>query len=387
MFRLAILSYEWTEDEIYSQTLGSSDDFKARTIDCLIAGEHTNPEDHTIEALVCYAHAEWMESEDARIDLSVVIGMIVRLAMRMGIHREPKAHFGLTPFQEEMRRRLWARIEVMDIQYSFQISLPASVRPGECDCTVPRNIWNRDFDESTLELPPPLSLVEDTEISYMILKTRLILVFGKILAHTEHNHAITTETVMKYEQELSEIRKDIPARLQISIDADLTNSNHPPVHLDRIYQGARCLLYRKFLKRDSPHLRYRGSCIDAAMTLLKYHSTFFVGVDTRDPRKIKQRYRSMFISHDFYIACMAIALDLHYGYESEPTAPSMKDVALWGMSDLSLYTACHNLHLVSWSLRRSGTNTGVRRLRPTAGNDRSTRDLNRILETFKGGVS
>ena len=79
-----------------------------------MAGDYTNPADHTIEALLFYVQAEWMGSQDVTIDLSVVIGMVVRLAMRMGIHRDSKVHAGLTAFQREMRRRVWAQIRVKD---------------------------------------------------------------------------------------------------------------------------------------------------------------------------------------------------------------------------------------------------------------------------------
>ena len=302
-----------------------------------MAGDYTNPADHTIEALLFYVQAEWMGSQDVTIDLSVVIGMVVRLAMRMGIHRDSKVHAGLTAFQREMRRRVWAQIRVMDTLYSFQLSLPASVRPDECDCELPRNIWNRDFDDSdddTLAMPPSRPLTENTEVCYIIMKTRLLLVFGRILALTESSDTISTETVMKYEQELYEIQKDMPPHFQVPSPGEMTTAplslKKTQIHLDRLYQAAQCILYRKFLRRDSAHVRYRGSCIDAAMALLNHQATLFLECDSLYPQNMKQRHRSTFTTHDFFIACMAIALDLHYGFESEPATLSLQDIALWG---------------------------------------------------------
>jgi hypothetical protein len=276
-----------------------------------------------------------MGSQDATIDLSVVIGMVVRLAMRMGIHRDSKVHAGLTTFQREMRRRVWAQIRVMDTLYSFQLSLPASVRPDECDCELPQNIWNRDFDnDDTAALPPSRPLTENTEVCYIIMNTRLLLVFGRILTLTESSDTISTETVMKYEQELNEIQRDMPPHFQIPSTGELSTASlslkKTQINLDRVYQAAQCTLYRKFLRRDSAHVRYRGSCIDAAMILLNHQATLFLECDSLYPQNMKQRHRSTFTTHDFFIACMVIALDLHYGFESEPATLSLQDIALWG---------------------------------------------------------
>lgn len=334
MFRLAILSYEGTEDEISAGDLGSSDRYKVRAIECLIAADYTNPVAHTIEALLLYVQAEWMGSQDATIDLSVIIGMIARLAMRMGIHRDSKAHPGITAFQGEMRRRVWAQVRLMDTLYSFQVSLPATVRPEECDCELPRNIFDSEFEEDTVKLPPSRPLTENTEVSLIIMKTRFMLVFGRILSLTEYSNTISTEMVMKYERKLDEIRKDMPAHFQVPPPGEKTTTSlslkKAQINLDRTYQSAQCILHRKFLRRDSASMIYRRSCIDAAMTLLGHQATLFLECDSLYPQNVKQRHLSTFTTHDFFIACMAVALDLHYGFEAEPTSPSLQDIALWG---------------------------------------------------------
>lgn len=334
MFRLAAISYEGTEDGVSGWDLGPSDGYKMTAIDCLVAGDYTNPEDHTIEALLFYIQAEWMCLQDATMDLSVVIGMVARLAMRMGIHRDSKVNSGLTAFRREMRRRIWAQICVFDSLYSFQLSLPASIHQDECDCDLPRNIWNRDFNEDTVTLPPPRPLTENTEVCYNIIKTRLQLLFGRIMAVTESSDTLITEIVIKYEQELDEIRKEIPPHFQVPLPGEISMASsslkETQINLDRIYQAARCVLYRKFLRRDFANVRYRGFCIDAAMILLSHQAVLFLECGSLFPQNTKQQHRTVFTTHDFFIACMAIALDLHYGFETDFTSPSKQDIALWG---------------------------------------------------------
>ena len=53
--------------------------------------------------------AEWLSSQDVGIEISLVLGIAIRLAMRIGIHRDSSVHPDSLPFQGEMRRRIWAR--------------------------------------------------------------------------------------------------------------------------------------------------------------------------------------------------------------------------------------------------------------------------------------
>ena len=106
VFNHAIISYEETEDSTAALELGAGGGYKNEAIDCLVAGDFANPGVHTIEALILYAQTEWVTSQDATIEISVVIGMTIRLAMRMGIHRDSRSHPEITAFQGEMRRHL-----------------------------------------------------------------------------------------------------------------------------------------------------------------------------------------------------------------------------------------------------------------------------------------
>jgi hypothetical protein len=121
--------------------------YKLRTIQCLISADYTNPVGYTIETLMLYMEAEWAASQDPGVEASMVLGLAIRLAMRMGMHRDSKAFPHLTPFRREMRRRLWAVIHSVDIFYSFQLSLPPVIRQSDCDCGLPMNIRIEEFGE------------------------------------------------------------------------------------------------------------------------------------------------------------------------------------------------------------------------------------------------
>jgi len=243
----------------------------------------------------------------------------------------------MKPFQGEMRRRVWAAIRSMDIISSFQLSLPATIHHSDSRCAIPRNLFDDELHKDMKELPPPRPLSEATEICCSIIKTRLALELGKILAFVESEDDPSNEDISKYEQSLEEVRRTIPQRLNASSTQELTTASavvhRQRIDLDRLYQASKCVLHRKSLsqaRHDPLELQQRGLCIDAAMTLLAHQATLYLDLNSSYPRNMRKRHVYTLTTHDFFTASMAVALNLHYGFESEPYMPSPSDVSLWG---------------------------------------------------------
>lgn len=110
-----------------------------------MTADYTKCIDSTIEALLFYISGEWTTRYDAEVGIWVIVGMIVRLSMRMGYHRDPKNFHGITPFQAEMRRRIWAFVRQCDILLSFQLALPGMIRSNTCDAELPRYVLSVSF--------------------------------------------------------------------------------------------------------------------------------------------------------------------------------------------------------------------------------------------------
>ncbi|RYP30567.1 hypothetical protein DL766_004839 [Monosporascus sp. MC13-8B] len=92
------------------------------------------------------------------------LGLIVRMAMTMGLHRDP-SEFGqkISPFWAEIRRRMWYTILEFDIQMSTQCNLPCSIRHGDFTCRPPRNINDEDLWPDMIELPESKPIEQDTD--------------------------------------------------------------------------------------------------------------------------------------------------------------------------------------------------------------------------------
>lgn len=319
--------------------LGAKVFYRKILIQTLLASNYTRPSEYTLESLLLYAEAEWLSSQDTVIEISLVIGIIVRLAMKMGMHKEWKAHPDIPPLQREMRRRVWAAIHCSDIMHSFQLSLPPLIsQQGEVDCLPPNNIRDEDFGRGSTVSPLPRPKTELTEASYFIVKYRMLLLLDQIIKLTEFQEELSRDDIRKYEDLLLESRNTMPPQLQISF---ASKSGGVPVHLkrtrinlDRIYQVSQCLLHRKFLAKahqDPKLMHYRRSCIDAAMNLLSYQADLYVTYNDRSyPNNVKWRHMFSLISTDFFTAGMTIAMDLYHGLRAEPKAPKASDVKIWG---------------------------------------------------------
>ncbi|KAG7145291.1 Equisetin cluster transcription factor eqxF like protein [Verticillium longisporum] len=90
-----------------------------------------------------------------------------------GYHRDPKWFPSLTPFQAEMRRRVWATVRMSDIFMSQHVALPAMIHDQDCDTELPSNVFDEDFGPETEIMPPPRPSTEPTPIAYALAKCRL----------------------------------------------------------------------------------------------------------------------------------------------------------------------------------------------------------------------
>lgn len=63
--------------------------YRAMAIHCLIAGDYLRPRQYTIEALILHFAIDQIVNIDGTVSNWVLMGVIVRLALRMGLHRDP----------------------------------------------------------------------------------------------------------------------------------------------------------------------------------------------------------------------------------------------------------------------------------------------------------
>jgi hypothetical protein len=99
---LAMLSYHKVGDEPpewKGRSLEMAAEFRLRTVQCLIKADYTKPTEYTLETMVLYVFGEYSSRWDADLGLWMVVSLIIRIAFRMGYHRDAKWFPSITPFQ------------------------------------------------------------------------------------------------------------------------------------------------------------------------------------------------------------------------------------------------------------------------------------------------
>lgn len=338
VFCLAMYSYHSLGDEP-NEFRGKSLDMAAhyRTLagQCLALADFTRPVNHMIETLVLYLHCEYSRARDTEIAVWVLVGIIVRLAMRMGYHRDPKYYSNITPFHGELRRRVWTFVRQSDLLFSFQVGLPSMIREGDCDTELPRNLFDDEFDENTEVIPASRPLSEPTPVSYMRAKATMSFAFGKVVErlHTTKNY--TYDEIMELDQHLRNCLAEIPPHLRMKSIEDSSQDTAALImqrfNLYMLYHKGQCVLHRKFLSKARENSRYahsRRTCIDSSMDLLRIQEILHVESRPRQRLYGMKIFISSLNATDFLLAAMIVALDLCYSSESEANATA--DVDVWG---------------------------------------------------------
>lgn len=132
------------------------------------------------------------------------------IAIRMGYHRDPQHFKSLSPYQGEMRRRMWAMIYSLDIGFASQMGLPGSIKHSLSDTMPPRNLQDRDFDASSTELPPTRPIDELTSSTVILAKLHVAVSLGVISDKVCSPHQLSHEDLIAAISTLDNMYETIP---------------------------------------------------------------------------------------------------------------------------------------------------------------------------------
>ena len=261
--------------------LTMKDTFREKAVQCLVLARYTTGGPHILETLITVLTGEFVLLKDSATDGWLLISMILHLAMRMGYHRDPD-HFPLiSPFEGEMRRRIWTTILQLDLVLSLEMGLPRSATDTHIDTKQPRNLRDCDFEEDTTEMPPPRPETEWTPVLPLIAKGRLISALGLICDINTDINPPSYDEVIKVDALLEDLHnRAIPPVLRWeTMPHPITDSPNlvvQRVSVETSYYKSRILLYRRALVsypvRQSQE-RHRESvriCLDSALKILSF---------------------------------------------------------------------------------------------------------------------
>ncbi|KAL9571686.1 hypothetical protein ACKAV7_004010 [Fusarium commune] len=285
-----------------------ADTYRLRIGQCLVLGNYTKGGPYVLETLMLYIAAEVFSSTDAEIDIWILTGNTVQIALHMGYHRDPKHFKGMSSFAAEMRRRVWATLVEMDLVLSAQMGLPRMIKQWQTDTQEPSNLQDNDFDKTTVEMPPSRPDTDLTPILYRLVKARLMTTVGYIWDFAADVRPYTYTEVERMDNKLDEARKSIPDCLRT------------------LFYRAKIVLHRKFMfgppanSADSKRI-----VLESALKLLDYQH--MLQEETQPFCQLYQeRWRvSSLVNHDFLLAtsilCSYLQNTKRQGMQVSESAP------------------------------------------------------------------
>ena len=115
-------------------------------------------------------------NDDARV-IWTLTGLVVRMAQTLGIHRDG-SHFGLLPFDVEMRRRLWWQICILDSRASEDHGCDPTILDQAFDTQMPLNVNDSDLSPDMKELPE--ERIGCTEMTFGLIRFEITKILRRI---------------------------------------------------------------------------------------------------------------------------------------------------------------------------------------------------------------
>lgn len=287
-----------------------------------VLADFTTPKKYTLECLIFYTAG--LRSNDGFMKVWLMTGLILRLSLRMGYHRDPKYYPRLSAFEGEMRRRVWTALSMIDILISFQLGLPSMVRAITTDTDPPNNLLDRDFGPSTKVLPPGRSINELTPASYIRLKVGIVRIFSQAADLGHSTVPVAHEDVMRLDSELELACTSMPSILKMPEMSEIVTD--PPeqlmcrINLKLLILKTRIILHRNFmlvpLEQLSEAEQARGIgtsrmiCVESALAVLNLQHSIHAESQLGGKLYTVQWYMGSISTHDFLLAAMVICLNL-----------------------------------------------------------------------------
>jgi hypothetical protein len=136
-------------------------------------------------------------------------GLVVRIAQTIGVHRDG-VHFGLKPFDVEMRRRLWWQVCILDTRASEDHGCDPTITEQSFDTKMPLNINDVDITPDMKDFPDVKHGC--TDMSFCLIRFEVSNTFRRInyippgppKQCTEHEAGITLQEKEKWITECHE---------------------------------------------------------------------------------------------------------------------------------------------------------------------------------------
>ncbi|KAL2812340.1 fungal-specific transcription factor domain-containing protein [Aspergillus cavernicola] len=204
-------------------------------------------------------------------------GSLMRMAVSMGLHRDPTNFPSLSLFQSEMRRRLWGTVLELALQDSLDSATPLLV-PASIDTTAPSNVDDQDLSQDTTSIPLSELSNKLTDTSVQVLLHESVGLRIQVLEVIHERHEQSYQRVLVLGDKLRAVCRKIAAFFRSAKAPREGGSSFELTEfhakfIDVQLQRYTLALYTPFMvqARNNPQFYYaRKACLDSAVAIASY---------------------------------------------------------------------------------------------------------------------
>ncbi|KAK0752018.1 hypothetical protein B0T18DRAFT_320084 [Schizothecium vesticola] len=294
----------------------------------LVASKYTSPSHTKMQAYLLYVATEFMTNRTSSANCYVLSSVAIRLMLQMGLHRDPSKLPNISPFDGEMRRRLWHLAAQIELLTSFHMGLPSMLNGLEADVNPVSNLGDEDIYPGMSALPPSKPDSEQTQMTYARWKSQICAIFGQIAAQTNSITVPAYSEVMRLDALLEAKWKQVPAFMKVkSMEESMSDPPaiiHQRFGLASLYQKSRCILHRRYITEAIPkkeHAYSRRVCLEGAEEMLRYQDAIHLATLPGGVLRQHGWFLAALATYDFLIAAMIVYV--LYQSETYPDAETL----------------------------------------------------------------
>ncbi|KAI0460590.1 hypothetical protein F5B21DRAFT_510803 [Xylaria acuta] len=210
---------------------------------------------------------------------SIITEALSKLSFTIGLHVDPRYHLSLTPFESELRRRLWLTVLELTAITSLNSTLPLLLVVGDYHVPLPSNVADSKLDKNDSETAQDCRTKhEKLDCSFQLLLAKSLRLRTQIIQElNDSSREATYEKVIAQSNSLQAHCRELAAVLHPGEETTREEADVPAVassfhhkFLDTYFRRLILFLHRPFAhqaRQDHRFLFSRNMCLESSLIM------------------------------------------------------------------------------------------------------------------------